>query len=485
MAGGLDKPHKPAQQGASAQAEGRAASEKPKPEGEPGEGLPDTLERTPAIREMADAEALRELCENLCGLLGVGVALYDLEREAIVPPAPLPAYCERRCTRHGEAERCETTKQNVALPLSFDDRIESRGCFTGFRYLAVQVRSGMDAVGVAVLGPFQDAESNDVGDPPEGVSAEDKVDLATLRADVRRLKPEEAKRLARFAAGTLELFLFASLKSYLAAKVHLESVNDSFRELQSKNRELRASFEKLKALDVMKSNFLATVSHELRTPLTSIIGYAEMVVEGIGGKVPAGAKKHVELIVAKGEQLLELINSVLDMSKIESGRMELNIDRVSLEPLVEDALGSVRPQAQKKNVKLSAKVDGARDVLADKYKLRQILVNLLSNAVKFTPEGGKVKVTAKRTGKGPEGKVVIQVADNGVGIPAEHQARVFERFYQVDNSSTRQYGGTGLGLPIVRSFVEMHGGSIRVESEGGKGTTMIVEIPVTPPPRGP
>jgi two-component system, NarL family, sensor histidine kinase BarA len=301
---------------------------------------------------------------------------------------------------------------------------------------------------------------------------------------VRQFSLAEAERHARLAGGTLELFLFASLKSYLTAKVHLESVNDSFRELQAKNRELRSSFEKLKALDVMKSNFLATVSHELRTPLTSIIGYAEMVVEGIGGKIPAPAKKHVQLIVGKGEQLLELINSVLDMSKIESGRMELSIDRVSLEEVVDDAIASVAPQAQKKNLKVTAKVEGVRDLLADKYKLRQVLVNLLSNAVKFTPEGGKVRISAKRAGKGPEGKVVIQVSDSGVGIPAELQAKVFERFYQVDNSSTRQYGGTGLGLPIVRSFVEMHGGTIRVESEAGKGTTFIVEIPVTPPARG-
>ena len=458
-----------------------------KPHGEPAESgaLPGALDRTPTLREMADAETLRELCENISGVWGVGIALYDLEGHAVVPPPPIPSYCARRCTKHGDEPRCDSTKTNVALPLSFDDRTESRGCFTGFRYLGVQVRSSLDTVGVAVIGPFQDADSANPGDPPEGASADDKAELLRLREDVRRLTGDEAAKLARFTGATFELFLFASLKSYLTAKVHLESVNDSFRELQAKNRELRSSFEKLKALDVMKSNFLATVSHELRTPLTSIIGYAEMVLEGIGGKVPSGAKKHVALIVAKGEQLLELINSVLDMSKIESGRMELSIDRVRLEQIVEDAIASVTPQAAKKDLKVTAKVEGVRDLLADKDKLRQVLVNLLSNAVKFTPAGGKVRVSAKRAGgKGPEGKVIIHVADSGVGIPAELQARIFERFYQVDNSSTRQYGGTGLGLPIVRSFVEMHGGTIRVESEAGKGTTFIVEIPVTPPARG-
>ena len=464
------------------------SAEKPRGEVTEGGELPGALDRTPTLREMADAETLRELCENIGTVWDVGIALYDLEGHAVVPPPPSPAYCERRCTKHGDATRCESTKSNVALPLSFDDRTESRGCFTGFRYLSVQVRSSLDNVGVAVLGPFQDADSaNPLAriDPPEGVSPEDKEALAKLRQDVRRLTSDEAAKLARFTGATLELFLFASLKSYLTAKVHLESVNDSFRELQAKNRELRSSFEKLKALDVMKSNFLATVSHELRTPLTSIIGYAEMVLEGIGGKIPPGAKKHVALVVAKGEQLLELINSVLDMSKIESGRMELSIDRVSLEQIVEDAIASVTPQAAKKDLKITSKVEGVRDLLADKYKLRQILVNLLSNAVKFTPENGKIRVSAKRAGgKGPDGKVVIHVADSGVGIPAELQAKIFERFYQVDNSSTRQYGGTGLGLPIVRSFVEMHGGTIRVESESGKGTTFIVEIPVTPPPRG-
>lgn len=441
------------------------------------------LDRTPTLRELSDKDGLRELCERFTAVLGIGVALFDMEGFALAP-SPVPAYCAERCRRFDETERCGATKDNVAVPLPDGDRQESRGCFTGLRYHAIAIRSGMDAIGVAVLGPFEDAAHARDEDPPSGADEAARAELAVLREGVRRLDKKQLADAAEFVGGTLELFLFAHLKSYLTARVHLESVNDSFRELQSKNRELRASFEKLKALDTLKSNFLATVSHELRTPLTSIIGYGEMVLDGIGGKIVPGTRKHIELIVLKGEQLLQLINSVLDISKVESGRMELAIDRVKLKAVVEDALDSVRPQAKKKDLTLTAKIgDDVPDLIADQYKLRQILVNLLGNAVKFTPAKGRVRISSRRIGRGPQSRVEIRVSDSGVGIAAEHQAKVFERFYQVDNSSTRHHGGTGLGLPLVRSFVEMHGGTIRVESAVGKGTTFIVDLPIQPPPR--
>ena len=448
-------------------------------------GVPSPIDRVPNLREIADPELVTELCDSLGRLTGVGVALYDLEGRALVPPPPVPAYCEARATKWGEGARCGSTKDNCALPLEPDQTTAVRGCYTGFKYLAISIRVNLEPVGVAVVGPFAEEATAGQSDPPEGASAEQRFELAILQERVRRVDEAERARIGSFVGTTLELFLFAFLKTYLASKVHMESVHESFRELQAKNRELSASYEKLKALDVMKSNFLATVSHELRTPLTSIIGYGEMVLEGIGGKIPVGAKKNVELIVNKGEQLLELINSVLDMSKIESGRMELNVDRVKIAEVVKDAVGSVTPQAKKKSLKLVAKVDDdVPELVADKYKLRIILVNLLSNAVKFTPEKGKVSVTSKRLGgKGPDARVRVEVTDSGIGIPPDQLGKVFERFYQVDNSSTRQYGGTGLGLPIVRSFVEMHGGTIDVSSEVGEGTTFTVTLPLAPPRR--
>ncbi|HVO31299.1 MAG TPA: histidine kinase dimerization/phospho-acceptor domain-containing protein, partial [bacterium] len=363
----------------------------------PGSSFLSALDRTPTLREMADRDALAELCERLRALLGLGVAIYDNEGTAVVAPPPIPAYCEARCQQYDETERCAATKANVGAPLADEDRQESRGCFTGLRYLALRLRSGVDVVGVAVLGPFDEADRARAGDMPERADEKARATLSVLREEIRRVDRAELARVAEFVTGSIELLLFAQLKSFLTSRVHLESVNDSFRELQSKNRELRASFEKLKALDVLKSNFLATVSHELRTPLTSIIGYGEMVLDGIGGKVPPGAKKQIELIVLKGEQLLQLINSVLDISKLESGRMELNPERIKLKELVDDALASVRPQAAKKKLVLSAKIgDEFPELIADRYKLRQVLVNLLGNAVKFTPEGGKVGIKSRR-----------------------------------------------------------------------------------------
>ncbi len=384
---------------------------------------PATVGQTPGLREMVDVASLHRLCNRLSTLAGVAVVVRDAQGKAVVPPH--------------EAEDGSGDARSKRKPVPTR---RSRGFRSG--HVTRALRANLDEVGEAVIA---------TGD----------VAVADAIAEV------------------LELFLFVSLKSHYQKVVHEASVQDSFLELKAKNRELKASYEKLKALDLMKSNFLATVSHELRTPLTSILGYADMV---LGEKLRSGPRRNLQQILVKGEQLLEMINSVLDMSKIESGRMDLKLERIDLRRVVEESMGSVRPQAAQKGLKLSIKVGGGSEhLVADRDKLRQVLVNLLSNAVKFTPHGGRIVLSTARVGRGPTARVVLKVADNGIGIPAAQQDRVFERFFQVDNSSTRQYGGTGLGLAIARNFVELHGGAIRVESEPGRGTTMIVEIPLQAP----
>ncbi|HSP79586.1 MAG TPA: HAMP domain-containing sensor histidine kinase, partial [Myxococcaceae bacterium] len=247
--------------------------------------------------------------------------------------------------------------------------------------------------------------------------------------------------------------------------------------------------QRLTEADRLKSSFLGTVSHELRTPLASIIGYSEMLAEGLVGELNSEQLQFARTIVDKGNSLLKLIASILDMSHIESGRVRLAFEWVEVAELLRAAVTSVTPQAQRKGLML--RLEGAEEALppvtADREKLQQVVVNLLANAVKFTPGGGRVEVRLSELKFQPELGVVgyrIEVEDTGLGIAEEQRERIFQSFYQVDAGPTREYGGAGLGLAIVKSYVEGHGGQVGVRSELGRGSCFTVVLPREPPLSG-
>ena len=229
----------------------------------------------------------------------------------------------------------------------------------------------------------------------------------------------------------------------------------------------------LRELDRLKSEFLASMSHELRTPLNSILGYAEVLADGIDGELPEEAVIDVGAIHESGQHLLGLINDILDLSKIEAGHMELDLESLPLSEVVEDIARIVPALIREKPVIFVKDVPGALPhLLADRQRLRQILTNLVSNAIKFT-DRGSIRVEAVQKAD----QVEITVRDTGTGIAPEHLGLIFEQFRQVDNSSTRRVGGTGLGLPITQRLVRMHGGDIRVESTPDSGSAFIFTIP--------
>jgi signal transduction histidine kinase len=240
--------------------------------------------------------------------------------------------------------------------------------------------------------------------------------------------------------------------------------------------ELRKVNDNLTHLDELKSDFLATMSHELRTPLTSIIGYSDMMLSGMTGELNEKQTNFLESILKNGEALLNLINDILDLTKIEAGRLELNIEPVDLRAALLGVLPVVKPRAADKRIKISTFLPtDLPPVTADPAKFGQILLNLLTNAIKYTHENGSVSVEAR-----PKGEIVeIWVTDTGIGISQEDVDRIFQRFTQVDSSASRTQGGTGLGLTIVRELVELHGGQIRVQSKLGKGSSFIFTMPIS------
>ncbi|MEO5764561.1 MAG: GAF domain-containing protein, partial [Casimicrobiaceae bacterium] len=244
-----------------------------------------------------------------------------------------------------------------------------------------------------------------------------------------------------------------------------------FREIQAKSRQLEVANQH-------KSEFLANMSHELRTPLNAIIGFSEVLLERLFGEVNEKQDDYLKDIHSSGKHLLGLINDILDLSKVEAGRMELEPASFDLPTAIGNAMTLIRERAQRHGIALAVVVEpGIGEVVADERKLKQILLNLLTNAVKFTPDGGKVDVSARRGA----GSIAIAVRDTGIGIAPEDQEAVFDAFRQVGKHYTNKQEGTGLGLTLTRKFVELHGGRLWLESVPGKGSTFTFTIPENRP----
>ena len=273
---------------------------------------------------------------------------------------------------------------------------------------------------------------------------------------VRRRSPGE------FRPEVIDLFKTFATQSALA----IQNAR-LFREIEEKSRQIEAA-------NRHKSEFLANMSHELRTPLNAIIGFSEVLQEKLFGDLNEKQAEYTDDILTSGRHLLSLINEILDLSKVEAGRMELETAPFDLPLAIDNARTFVRERAAKHSIIVDVDVDGRLgEHVGDERKIKQILLNLLSNAVKFTPEGGRIAINAKQVEKAVE----ISVSDTGIGIAPEDQPKIFEEFRQVGSDYSHKVEGTGLGLTLAKKFVELHGGRIWVQSEPGHGSTFTFTLP--------
>jgi GAF domain-containing protein len=337
--------------------------------------------------------------------------------------------------------------------------------------VATPVRKGQGATGrlAEVAEPIQLADLRDIA---EQIPVRDALVRAGYRAllAVPLVREDHLigaltvfrKTPGEFVPGTVDLLRTFATQSALA----IQNAR-LFREIEEKSRQLEVASQH-------KSEFLANMSHELRTPLNAIIGFSEVLTERMFGELNEKQEEYLKDIYASGTHLLSLINDILDLSKIEAGRMELELTDFDLPTALDSALTLVRERAGRRGITLESTVDERLgEVGADERKVRQVVLNLLSNAIKFTPEGGRIEVRAVRV----DGSVEVSVSDTGVGIAPEDQEAVFEEFRQVGTSAAKQEG-TGLGLALCRKFVELHGGRIWVTSLVGVGSTFTFRLPV-------
>jgi signal transduction histidine kinase len=457
------------------------------------------LQRPVLLQELLDGPSFAEVVRGFCELHGVGLQVLDMRGTRLADvKGGNGAFCGYVGTSSEGRARCVATVARVvegpvqagqgALAVEGEPGaglgLVTVPCFTGLRYLVLPVRWEGELLGRVVFGPFSPEE---VGELPSTLAECGGLELTRARElgrQVQRVPERTAARVVAHFAQVLGALVAAGQKSHLTNQLHLEAMREAHRELEANNARLGQLNARLKELDRLKSSFLGTVSHELRTPLTSILGYAEMLTEGLVGTLNADQLQCVRTIQEKGETLQELITSMLDISQIEAGKLRLAFEPVDLGQVLATAVTSVKPQAQRRNLALEVLTPLVPpQAWADKDRLRQVVVNLLDNAVKFTPVCGRIVLRLSEVAVQPELGVPgyrIQVEDTGVGIPVDQFERIFQSFYQVDNTPSREFGGAGLGLAIVKSFVEGHGGRVSVESEHGRGSRFTLVLPARP-----
>ena len=256
----------------------------------------------------------------------------------------------------------------------------------------------------------------------------------------------------------------------LESKVHERTI-----ELEKRSKKLASANIRLEEMSRYKSEFLANMSHELRTPLNSILGFSEVLQDKMFGDLNEKQEEYVNYVRESGQHLLSLINDILDLSKIEVGKMEMELNEVCIRDLLKNSLTMIKEKALKHGIELSLKLEDATpDIYADERKVKQVVFNLLSNAVKFTPDGGKAGIEAVKKDE----HIRVTVWDTGIGIKEGDKGKLFKEFQQLDNSIAKRYQGAGLGLALSKRLVELHGGKIRVESEPGKGSRFSFTLPI-------
>jgi PAS domain S-box-containing protein len=298
----------------------------------------------------------------------------------------------------------------------------------------------------------------------EGPILNQRIELTAMRADGTEFPVEvTVTRISRQGPA-----MFTAYIRDLTAQKAQEEVHRRSRDLEEQNVRIQEA-------NRLKSEFLANMSHELRTPLNGVIGFSEYMIDEKAGPLNAEQKEYLNDVLASAKHLLQLINDVLDLAKIEAGKMELNPETFAIKEVIGEVCTIIEPMASKKNITMSVEAPAeAVLVTIDPVKFKQVLYNLLSNAVKFTPENGDIKLTASL--EDPE-RMQVEVKDTGIGIKTEDLTRLFHEFEQLDSGLGRPQQGTGLGLALTKKIVELQGGSITVESQFGKGSTFTVALP--------
>ncbi len=449
----------------------------------------------PTLSELIDRASFTEVCLSYYKLFDIPMRVIDNDGNLIAETARTFSLCGTFGQCEGGRKVCIATRMKVKSARLSGRKLLSVDCITGLRYTAAPIWFQGNVIGKIVFGPYRPwkRESH-----PTPVDLDPAVDMRLLEQQLEGMRPTSTaviRKIAHSMLSVIDAILFSSYQTLITSQMHIATQAESFRALMEKNRELSAMNERMKEFERIKSSFLSTVSHELRTPLTSIIGYSDMLAEGIAGVLGDEQQLFINTIKTKGEELLKLISSILDFTQIDTGHLNIRKQKTDPRTVVERATANVREIADRRGIQLlTGRMDELEPVSMDPEKIETALEHLIDNAIKFSAPGGVVKVSAKLVeAEGSDSgdddglgfvllaapmQLEISVQDFGEGIDKANQEMIFSPFTQLDDSSTREHGGSGLGLAVVKQFVEAHGGTVGIASNLGEGSNFTLRIPV-------
>jgi signal transduction histidine kinase len=467
----------------------------------------DPMDPRSTLDELIDPAVVRDALAPLWSLTRVPLRVVRSDGSAFValedPNGPA-AICQYVDAFEASRAPCEALVELTRGRASDHRAVSVDRCFTGARYSRAELAVDGRPLGRVVLGPFRPTGA--LAADPFFAALDARVDGPRADREFSRmpaLATEQADAIVNGARALIEGLAAKGRELAIIRSVHAATHAGPSAELERKNDELERANAHLRELDRVKGNFLATISHELKTPLTSILGYAEMLSEHIGGELSDEQRGFVGVISDRARQLLAMITSIIELARMDQGRLRSRAahgDGVSIVALAREVADTFVPAARKRRIRLETQLDEASPpAQGDAGYLRQVLHNLVDNALKFTPEEGSVRIKVRPVRAAladpnsddvvglsvlaaERDAVEIRVSDTGVGIPQGERDRVFDAFYQVDTGVARQFGGAGLGLAIVRRIVEGIGGTVRAEdTDDGVGVAMVVVLPSIPP----
>lgn len=461
------------------------------------------IEHPDCISHLLPGEILEDMSNDFARISGTGFGFLDKDGIKITLVNFDQDFCDAICNDDAELiGHCRKTREKLAvlhhntiesMKLRQND-ITHHTCFLGFDYSVRSVIMEGDVIGYCVLGPCLTPDyqvpSSEIIEKAVNVTSDQ---IKAFYSNLKHTSHKEAGSILLSACGIIDTINDYAYKVFVAGQMQYASMEENYRILLERNKELQETKIRLEELDKLKSNLLSTISHELRTPLTSIIGYSDMLLGQTGGKLSKDQHKFINTINEKGGALLDMINKILDVASIEAGRFEISKGKYPIEELIESMIDKIRSESSRQDVKIDyAKAEEKFTTYGDPITIEKALYHVIDNAVKFSPPGGSVqvqirKVTPEMEKKDHRGFVImapmmksveIMVRDFGPGIPEALKNKIFEPFYQAEDPATRSHGGLGLGLAIVKQYIWANNGTISVDSQEGMGSTFIIRLPV-------